>query len=34
MESDEIWNKGIGWSPGDSDGLSDYLDLRVKQIFG
>lgn len=29
MESDEIWKKGLGWSPGTSEGLSDYLDSRV-----
>ena len=29
MESDEIWRKGTGWSPVNSDGLSEYLDNRV-----
>ena len=34
MESDEIWEKGMGWSPRESSGLSRYLDERVKKIFG
>ena len=34
MESDEIWKKSMGWSPGESSGLSQYLDERVKTIFG
>jgi spore photoproduct lyase len=29
MESDEVWRKSIGWSPGNSAKLSDYLDSRV-----
>lgn len=33
MESDEIWRKSLGWSPGDSEGLSDFLDNRVREIF-
>ena len=33
MESDEIWRKSIGWSPVDSDGLSDYLDNRVRLFW-
>jgi len=33
MESDEIWRKSIGWSPVNSDGLSDYLDNRVRSIW-
>lgn len=34
MESDEIWQDGLGWSPGDSAGLSGYLDGRVRLFFG
>jgi spore photoproduct lyase len=34
MESDEVWRKGFGWSPGASDGLAHYLDGRVKRFFG
>ena len=34
MESDEVWEKGLGWSPRDSDGLSIYLNKRVRQVFG
>lgn len=33
MESDEIWRKSIGWSPVNSDGLSDYLDSRVRLFW-
>ncbi len=34
MESDEVWEKGLGWSPSHSTGLASYLDGRVKHIFG
>ena len=34
MESDEVWRKGMGWSPGDNAGLSRYLDQRVIKVFG
>ena len=34
MESDEIWQKGLGWSPGSSEGLTYYLDKRVIRAFG
>ena len=34
MESDEIWHKSLGWSPKDSDGLCQFLDGRVREIFG
>ena len=34
MESDEVWSSSMGWSPGDSDGLRDYLDGRVRKTFG
>ncbi len=33
MESDEIWRKAMGWSPGNSAGLKDFLDNRVRRIF-
>jgi len=34
MESDEVWSRSLGWSPEDSQGLSLYLDARVKEVFG
>lgn len=34
MESDEVWQEGLEWSPGNSDGLSLYLDERVHEAFG
>jgi len=34
MESDEVWKESLGWSPGSSAGLSDYLDRRVIEFFG
>jgi spore photoproduct lyase len=34
MESDEIWEKSMGWSPVENIGLARYLDGRVKKIFG
>lgn len=33
MESDEVWTEGLGWSPGNSEGLSDYLDDQVRKFF-
>ncbi len=33
MESDEIWNRSLGWSPQNSEGLSRFLDSRVELIF-
>ena len=33
MESDEIWQKSMGWSPVDSNGLKAFLDDRVVRIF-
>lgn len=33
MEGDEVWKKALGWSPGDTEGLSHYLDERVEQVF-
>lgn len=34
MESDEVWQEGLKWSPGNSDALSLYLDERVHEAFG
>lgn len=33
MESDEVWNKAMGWSPENSEGLSRYLDQRALKFF-
>jgi spore photoproduct lyase len=33
MESDDVWEMSMGWSPKDSDGLSRYLDQRARKIF-
>lgn len=33
MESDEIWQKSLLWSPGESEGLSNYLDDRVRSFW-
>jgi len=34
MESHDVWQASLGWSPKESKGLSDYLDQRVLRIFG
>ena len=34
MESGDVWQKGLGWSPGSSEGLSQYLDNRAQMVFG
>jgi len=34
MESDDVWQSSIGWSPQTSEGLSQFLDERVEMIFG
>lgn len=34
MESDDVWQKSLGWSPKDSEGLSGFLDKRVEKLFG
>jgi spore photoproduct lyase len=34
MESSEVWERSLGWSPGDSKGLSQYLDQRAAAFFG
>ena len=34
MESDDIWQQALGWSPRNSEGLSKYLDERVIHVFG
>jgi len=33
MESDEVWEKSMGWSPLNSKGLKGFLDERVLKIF-
>lgn len=33
MESDEVWHKSMGWSPGNSKGLRRYLDTRAVLFF-
>jgi len=33
MERDEVWEQGLGWSPGSSEGLAAFLDDRVKKLF-
>ena len=33
MESDEIWQKSLGWSPKKSEGLKEFLDGRVEKFF-
>jgi spore photoproduct lyase len=34
MESDEVWQQSLGWSPKSSEGLSEFLDGRVRHMFG
>jgi spore photoproduct lyase len=34
MESDEVWEDSMGWSPRDSLGLATFLDQRVVNFFG
>jgi spore photoproduct lyase len=34
MESNDVWEKSMGWSPNNSNGLRNYLDGRVREIFG
>jgi spore photoproduct lyase len=33
MESDDVWEMSMGWSPKDSEGLSRYLDRRAGKVF-
>jgi spore photoproduct lyase len=33
MESDEVWEASLGWSPKDTEGLAAYLDQRAKKVF-
>jgi spore photoproduct lyase len=33
MESRDVWQKALGWSPENSEGLSDYLDCRAASAF-
>jgi spore photoproduct lyase len=34
MESSDVWQKALGWSPENSEGLSVYLDRRAVSAFG
>ena len=34
MESREVWQQSLGWSPKDSAALSSFLDQRVLKFFG
>ncbi|MFH1084028.1 MAG: DNA photolyase [Pseudomonadota bacterium] len=34
MESDEVWQTSMGWTPETSAGLCHYLDRRVLKFFG
>ncbi len=34
MESDDVWQNSIGWSPKTSEGLTNFLDKRVEKVFG
>jgi spore photoproduct lyase len=34
MESNDVWKKGLGWSPKDSEGLTRFLDRRATMFFG
>ena len=34
MESHEVWQKSLGWSPENTAGLSHFLDRRVVKFFG
>ena len=34
MESSDVWQKALGWSPENSEGLSAYLDRRAVSAFG
>ena len=33
MESDDVWESSMGWTPETSDGLRQYLDRRVVKFF-
>ena len=33
MESHDVWQKGLGWSPKDTAGLSSFLDRRAEKFF-
>ncbi len=34
MESDEVWRQSLGWSPMNTQGLSNFLDDRVRKFRG
>src|SRR4030065_503392 len=33
MESNDVWREGLGWSPQNTEGLSSFLDNRVRKLF-
>jgi len=33
MESDEVWQASMGWTPVTSEGLRIYLDERVRSFW-
>ncbi|MFP3929135.1 MAG: radical SAM protein [Desulfobacteraceae bacterium] len=33
MEREEVWERSLGWSPRGPQGLSSYLDDRVRKVF-
>ena len=34
MESQDVWEESVGWSPGDSEHLAAFLDQRAIRILG
>jgi DNA repair photolyase len=34
MESQDVWEESMGWSPGDSEELATFLDQRAMRILG
>lgn len=34
MEAPDVWETSMGWNPVNSEGLSAFLDERVRKIFG
>jgi spore photoproduct lyase len=34
MESEDVWEESMGWSPGNSEELAGYLDQRAIRILG
>jgi hypothetical protein len=33
MESSDVWQKALRWSPESSEGFSKYLDNRTREMF-